>query len=100
VRNAYNGKCALGALRLLGEYVLVSRLTARGDVDIWVILIKIFIDVILSATSTSRSRTAYLLTSLYTHLSCGPLVRVTFTLVGFWKEYSDDGDDDLPTTTA
>ena len=27
------------ALRLLGEYVLVSRLTARGDVDIWVILI-------------------------------------------------------------
>jgi len=28
------------ALRLLGKYVLVFRLTARGDVDIWVILIK------------------------------------------------------------
>ena len=28
------------AIRLLEEYVLVSRLTARGDVDIWVILIK------------------------------------------------------------
>jgi len=28
------------ALRLLEEYVLVSRLTARGDVDIWVILRK------------------------------------------------------------
>ena len=83
-------------LRLLEGYVLVSRLTAPGDVDIWVILIKRFIDMILSATSTIRSCTAYSLTRSYAHPSCGPLVREA----AHSKEYSDEGGDNLLTTTA
>jgi len=53
--------------------VLVCWLIAPGDVDTWVILIKRFIDMSLSATSTIRSRTAFSLARSYAHLLCGPL---------------------------
>jgi len=70
------------ALRLLEEYVLVSRLTARGDVDIWVFLIKKFH--ICDSIGDVHDSITYclLLTRSYTHLSCGPLERVTFYSCG------------------